>query len=51
MSTGSGSSREAKPAFDASVGAGREAGNGTVRCQVTILNSRGLHPRAAAKFA
>ena len=32
-------------------GAGGEAGNGTVRRRVTILNSRGLHARAAAKFA
>ena len=51
MSTGGGPSREVEPAFDASVGAGGEAGNGTVRRPVTILNSRGLHARAAAKFA
>ncbi len=47
MSTGGGPFREAETA---SVTAG-DAGGGTVRRRVTIINSRGLHARAAAKFA
>ena len=51
MSTGGGPFREVEPASDASGGAGGGAGGGTVRRRVTIINSRGLHARAAAKFA
>ncbi|MAF96202.1 MAG: HPr family phosphocarrier protein [Rhodospirillaceae bacterium] len=47
MSTGGDPSREAEPASGASGGTGGE----TVRRRVTIVNSRGLHARAAAKFA
>ena len=46
MSTGGGPSREAETASDV---AGR-VGGGTVRHRVTIINARGLHARAAAKF-
>ncbi len=51
MSTGGGPTREAEPASDASGGAAGGAGGGTVCRRVTIVNSRGLHARAAAKFA
>jgi phosphocarrier protein len=42
-----GPNQEAEPGSDASGG----AGNKTVRRRVTIINSRGLHARAAARFA
>ncbi len=51
MSTAGGPSREADPASDGPGEAGGGAAGGTVRRRVTIINSRGLHARAAAKFA
>ncbi len=46
------SNAQDSPAMNANGGpAGKDDADGSVRRQVTIINSRGLHARAAAKFA